>query len=200
MGWAIRPRADSDSPRLSPRGARRAERVGRASGDQCGWNEAHKRPTGRDSPAAISGNDADTLPDLDSVTSGVTVAPTPPGAPSALSTRFPPVSSLTPKKGKRRGVSLVFVNVAVMVNVPAGPSGTGVGSETVSTSPTNATWSLTMGKNSKAPMSQAAVPSLLPSTTRGLPRWSVARGSPVASRQTAPPASMAGLPRTKAWV
>ena len=107
--------------------------------------------------------------------------------------------SVTVKKGKRRGVSLVLVNVAVMVNCPAGPSLTAVGSKACPAG-SSVTKSLTRGKNSKAPMSHAAVPSPLPSTTRGLPRWSVRRGSPLASGQSGPPASMAGLPGTRAWV
>src|SRR5262245_45317903 len=54
---------------------------------------------------------------------------------------------------------------------------------------------------STAPMSQRAVPSLLPSTWRGKPRWSVSKSAPELSRQPPGlPASMAGLPATRVCV
>ena len=77
---------------------------------------------------------------------------------------FTQKAPVTVKKGTRSGVALVLVNVAVMVNVPAGPPGTGVGSKAVSKAGSSVTKSFTTGKNSKAPMSQAAVPSPSPST------------------------------------
>ena len=79
-------------------------------------------------------------------------------------------SSVTVKKGNRSGLLLVLVNVAPMVKVPAGALGTGVGLKLVSSAGSNVTRLLTMGKNSKAPMSHLAVPSPLPSTIRTLPR------------------------------
>ena len=55
--------------------------------------------------------------------------------------------------------------------------------------------------NSTAPMSHRAVPSLLPSTFRGKPRWSVCKSAPGLSRQPLGlPASIAGLPATRACV
>src|SRR5439155_18760473 len=48
---------------------------------------------------------------------------------------------------------------------------------------------------SYAPISQVAIPSPLPSSGRGKPRWSVAGGG-----QSSPPASIAGLPGNSAWV
>ena len=50
-------------------------------------------------------------------------------------------------------------------------------------------------------MSHLAVPSLLPSATRKKPRWSVGKSIPALSRQPfGLPASIAGLPATRAWV
>src|SRR5437870_471184 len=49
--------------------------------------------------------------------------------------------------------------------------------------------------SSYAPISHVAMPSPLPSSGRGKPRWSVAGGG-----QSFPPASIAGLPGKSAWV
>ena len=50
-------------------------------------------------------------------------------------------------------------------------------------------------------MSHLAVPSLLPSDGRAKPRWSVGKSVPALSRQPpGSPASIAGLPATRAWV
>ena len=51
---------------------------------------------------------------------------------------------------------LVLVNVALMVKMPAGALGTGVGLKLVSSAGFNVTRLLTTGKNSKAPMSHLA--------------------------------------------
>jgi len=56
-------------------------------------------------------------------TYGVKVAPTPPGPESALISMFPRESSTTWKNGLSMEMLLVLTNVAVMKNVPAGPSG-----------------------------------------------------------------------------
>ena len=50
-------------------------------------------------------------------------------------------------------------------------------------------------------MSHLAVPSLLPSSNRRKPRWSVGKSMPALSRHPLGlPASIAGLPATRAWV
>ena len=50
-------------------------------------------------------------------------------------------------------------------------------------------------------MSHLTVPSLLPSAGRKKPRWSVGKSTPALSRHPLGlPASIAGLPATRAWV
>src|SRR5919202_2621273 len=61
-------------------------------------------------------------------------------------------------------------------------------------------WPAAIGRvTSRAPMSQTAVPSPLPSTGRLAPRWSVL-STGLAAQTLLSPASMAGLLASRAWV
>ena len=76
------------------------------------------------------------------------MAPTPPGPLSALSNKFPPDSSTTPKNGFSIEVELVLVKVVIIPNIPAGPFGTGVVLEEVTNGATE-TKSLTISTPTK---------------------------------------------------
>ena len=80
---------------------------------------------------------------------------------------------MTSKKGRRIAMALVFVNVAVMKNVPAGPFAVGMAlNEVISVGSDirGLTISGGMAPNSLAPMSQSSTPLSSPSTGRDKPR------------------------------